>query len=465
MSDYSLRCCDRPESLGFPIKLKFKQVTVQTLLSVLRGFIYLKQHTGSIAQSVFGPVVLVGRFLMCTVGVPLYRFSFWIRRHFSRVYVPAKNRALYLVSNRYAIHFAVVAIAAITSSMNVQASEVRAEGYGEKSILYRLVSQDAYSVVEEVSAEEVVEINPSNYIDGFVVSIDDHIDLDYADSGYVTPLVGDAALVARPISENNGSVAPRTEVETYAVQEGDTLSTIAESYGLSLGSVLWANSLSYRSTIRPGQELKVPPTDGVLHTVKSGDTLGKIAKYYAADSEQILAFNKLADGDDLTVGETLMVPGGEPPAPVVRTAPLSSIFTGASGAGSSGATSSGSATGSGTWVWPTDGRVITQRYGWGHTGLDVDCAGFTATNYATNSGTIIYAGWRNGYGMTVEIDHGGGVMTRSGHFSSIAVAAGDYVAAGQALGTCGTTGRSTGTHIHFEVIIDGKFQNPLNFIR
>lgn len=420
---------------------------------------YTKQHARPVARVIFSPAAFLARFLIRSIGIPVYRVVFLVRRHVARIYFPAKHRLLYVFSNRYVFHVAVVSIATMASVMNIQSSEVRAETFGEKSLLFNLVSQDDSLVVEEVSANTTTSVSSSSYIETYVVSADDALDLDFIDEDYVSTALGGSVLLAPTITEDAGSVAARTEVEKYTVQDGDTLGTIAEAHGLNLSTVLWANELTFRSTIRPGQELTIPPVDGVLYTVKSGDTVNSIAKKYNAETESVVAFNKLADANDLSIGETLLIPGGEPPkAPAARrTAPLSSIFTTPSG------TNSGSEV-VGGWVWPTDWRTITQYYGWRHTGIDID-GDYTTQNYAARAGTITRAGWFGGYGICVDIDHGDGYVTRYGHFSKVYVNVGDVVEAGQALGKTGTTGRSTGTHLHFEVYENGKRRNPLEFIR
>ncbi len=420
---------------------------------------YVKQHARPAAWALFSPVRFIGRVLLRKIGVPLYRLIFWTRRQLARMYVPAKHRLLYVVSNRYVFHVAIVGIAAMASVLNIQGSEVRAETFGEKSLLFNLVNQDDSVVVEEVSADDVTSVSSSSYIETYVVSADDALDLDFIDEDYVSTMLGGSVLLAPTITEDAGSVVARTEVEKHTVQEGDTLSTIAEAYGLSLSTILWANELTFRSTIRPGQELTIPPVDGVMYTVKNGDTVNSIAKKYNAEAETIVAYNKLADANDLSVGEALLIPGGEPPkAPAARrTAPLSSIFTAPSG------TNAGSEA-VGGWIWPTDWRTITQYYGWRHTGLDID-GDYTTQNYAARAGTVTRAGWFGGYGICVDIDHGDGYVTRYGHFSKLYVNVGDTVEAGQAIGKTGTTGRSTGTHLHFEVYENGKRRNPLEFIR
>jgi len=153
------------------------------------------------------------------------------------------------------------------------------------------------------------------------------------------------------------------------------------------------------------------------------------------------------------------LPGGAPPSPVTTTRSTTSIatlFTAPQVSAPSAAVSG--------WVWPTDWHVITQYYGWKHTGVDID-GDYTTSSYAARGGVVVYAGWRNGYGLTVEVDHGDGYMTRYAHHSKIYVSVGDVVSTGQVLAQTGTTGRSTGTHLHFEVIRNGKFQNPLDYVR
>lgn len=444
------------------------------LLRILRSLILVKRHGGPVLHAIAKPFAACGRFFVHVFGIPLYRLFFWMRRSTSRLVLPAKQRVHYFISNKYAIHFAVVAIAALTSGVNLGASEVRAEAFGQNSMLYALVAADENAVVEVVAASETNVFQPVSYMNDTVVDVNAHIDFHSLEEAYVSTAVGMDALASPTISEASPSSAPRTKVETYVVQEGDVLGSISEKFGLSLSSLLWANEMTSRSTIKPGQELTIPPVDGVLYVVKNGDTLGKIANTYDADADRIMAFNALADADDLVPGEELMIPGGEPPAPVVRTAPVTSIFTApststASGSSTdnSGVTNKGSAAGRGSMPWPTDWRVITQYYGWRHTGVDID-GDYGTKSYASCSGTVIRSGWYSGYGITVEIQCDGewaGYVLRYAHHSENLVGVGDYVTVGQTIAKTGTTGRSTGTHLHFEVIKGGAFQNPLDYVR
>ena len=115
--------------------------------------------------------------------------------------------------------------------------------------------------------------------------------------------------------------------------------------------------------------------------------------------------------------------------------------------------------------WPTVGYRITQYYSWRHTGLDIGNKVGTPL-YAADSGVVEKAGWNSGgYGNMVLINHGGGIKTRYAHASKLYVKVGDHVSKGEAVAAMGSTGRSTGPHIHFEVIINGRLLNPLNYIR
>jgi len=441
------------------IKFSIKQLLIRFLLSVLRGFVRLKQSTRQVGWFFTRPFLNLVRFLFKWLGLPIYRLSFFLRRHFARLYNPAKNRFLFIFTNRYVFHAAIVTVAAVTSVINIQAGEVRAETFGSQSLLFGIVNNDTSVLVDEVSSARMDSLAPVIYSDIYSISAKDtEIDLLY--EGQLA-IVSESGAIATPtISESGESVAARGTTINYTVKEGDVLGAIAEKYGLNLNTILWANSLTYRSTIRPGQTLVVPPTDGVLYSVKNGDTLSSIAKKYNTTTDKIMAFNSLSSGGALQISQSLMLPDATPPtsAPVSYTAPASSIFT-----GTRGATAPAAATGS--WIWPTDLCTITQYYnGWSHFGLDID-GDYINNIYTTRAGTVVRASWFDGYGNCVDVDHGGGYITRYGHLSKFFVSVGDVVGAGEALGKMGTTGRSTGTHLHFEIIQSGSRLNPLNFIR
>ncbi len=405
-------------------------------------------------KSLAAPFKATGLFFIRFVGVPSYRVIFFVRRYVQKVLLPAKHRIVFLVSNRYTMHVMMALIVVGVMWVNLSARDVRAEDFGQKSLLYQLVSEDDSSILEVVEAgSPIVTLGSSStYLTGTVVDARRQIDLDFLQET-ATSAVGEEAIVE--VVE----VPVRTSIETYVVQEGDTLGRIAERYGLSLSTILWSNALSYTSTIRPGQELSVLPIDGVLYTVRSGDTLSRIARNYSVEVETIMSQNGLESANRLAIGDKLLLPGGEPPSPVSTSrssASITTLFTAPSVSAPSTAVDG--------WIWPTDWYVITQYYTWRHTGVDID-GDYTTFSYASRGGVVIYSGWRSGYGLTVEVDHGDGYVTRYAHHSKNYVAVGDVVSAGEVLAQTGTTGRSTGTHLHFEVIRNGRFQNPLDYVR
>jgi murein DD-endopeptidase MepM/ murein hydrolase activator NlpD len=415
--------------------------------------------SSSTARAIGRPFRRVGKFFIRVFGVPIYRTFFFVRRAANQIYLPGKQRLVYLLTNRYAIHVLVAVIVFSTGVMGVQAGSLRSDDFGQGSMLYQMATGNEREQVQVVRADAILG-KPTKYLGAVAVSVQPDIDFHFFDSDYVAVTAGGSAVIAQTISEASESTAARTEAIEYTIKEGDTMSIIAESHGITLTTLLWSNDLSVRSVIRPGDTLSILPVDGLQHTVKSGDTVLALAKKYDSEALEIVSFNRLANSGDLKIGEVLMIPGGTKPAAVYRapTRSIASVFSAPS------TTQSSSNAGSGSMTWPTDLRVITQYFGWRHTGLDVDCK-FDNNNYAADDGIVQYVGWKGGYGLTVEINHGNGVVTRYAHGARNYVSNGQSVSKGEAIQLCGTTGRSTGTHIHFEVIVNGKFKNPLGYIR
>jgi len=251
------------------------------------------------------------------------------------------------------------------------------------------------------------------------------------------------------------SVKPRDSIVNYSVVGDDTLASIAKKFNISVDTIKWTNNLK-TDTIKPGQSLKIPPVTGVVHKVVSGETIYTIAKKYSTDAQKIVnfPFNDFTDLDSfgLTAGQTLYVPDGviEEEQPRVSQRFLAQIQAGVRG--------------SSNFIWPTSG-VITQYPVWYHMALDIANSSGPAV-IAADSGTVIFAGCvRYGYGCHVIIDHNNGYQTLYGHLSSYSVEAGDSVSQGNQIGVMGSTGMSTGTHLHFEVRSGGTLLNPLNFLK
>ncbi len=228
-----------------------------------------------------------------------------------------------------------------------------------------------------------------------------------------------------------GEASPEADqISIYEVREGDTLSEIAEMFGVSVNTIRWANDIT---TLHEGQIITILPVSGVKYTVKKGDTVESIAKIYKADASEIRSFNDL--GASLAVGQSIIIPDAE--APGVKTT-------------SSG--SSGSVNIAGYFIRPIKGGVRSQGIH-GHNGVDLaSYAG--APVYASAGGEVIISrvsGWNGGYGNYVVIKHPNGTQTLYAHLNSVSAGAGTSVSQGDQIGTMGSTGKSTGTHLHFEV--------------
>lgn len=263
--------------------------------------------------------------------------------------------------------------------------------------------------------------------------------------------------------ETDVSDKMRSETIDYQVKGGETLSQIAQKFGISVDTIKWANNLDSVDDIKPGQDLKILPVSGVSYTVKKGDTLQDIAKKYSVDAQSIVdfPFNDISDDLQVTSGEVLILPDGTPPE--AKATPKPQIQS--SNYSSKGSSRSYSAPAGGSFIWPTTYVYISTYFSWWHPGIDLPNPAAPPI-HAAAAGTVTYAGWDNtGYGNLVVIDHGNGYTTRYAHQSHILVTVGQHVSQGQVIGIMGSTGRSTGTHLHFEIRYNGVAINPLSILK
>jgi murein DD-endopeptidase MepM/ murein hydrolase activator NlpD len=276
----------------------------------------------------------------------------------------------------------------------------------------------------------------------------------------------------------------------YTVQSGDTLGAIAGKFGLQNGEVTAADLIAHSNKpdvsdaneLSIGQKLRIPTRQAVLHTAFGGDTYSSIADTYDVPLAEIVAvnINRISNLDSLRVGDEVLVPSPKQFAvalPVAAAAPASSggstSGNSSSSGSSSGATSSGPQVVRGGqssrsgFIWPVGGP-ISSYFGPSHPlGIDVDLfSNPNAAVGAANSGTVTFAGGNAccSYGYYVVVNHGNGFETLYAHFSKIAVSTGQQVSKGQLLGYGGRTGYATGNHLHFEVHLNGKVVNPIEFL-
>jgi murein DD-endopeptidase MepM/ murein hydrolase activator NlpD len=244
---------------------------------------------------------------------------------------------------------------------------------------------------------------------------------------------------------------PRLDVITYTVQAGDTVQSIAAAYDLDPTTIMWANPAieDAPDLLRIGQEVVILPIDGAYHTVAKDDTLSSIAGTYKVTTMTIAscAYNGLAAPDyPIKEGDRLIIPGGEKPyVPKVVTSYTGSV--------------PGGARGTGRFQWPVTGR-ITQGFWYGHRAIDIGAPTGSAVQ-AADGGFVSFAGWTDvGYGYLIVIDHANGFATYYAHLSNIYVTVGQAVERGQVIGAVGSTGWSTGPHLHFEIRYYGEPLNP-----
>lgn len=274
---------------------------------------------------------------------------------------------------------------------------------------------------------------------------------------------------------------PRFEIDQYEVQKGDTIFAIAEKFNLKPQTILWGNYNILADDphrLKPGQKLNILPTDGVYYEWHDGDGLNGVAKFFGVTPEDIINFqgNKL---DPKTIGDLakpnikkgtwLIIPGGQREfvtwsAPrITRKDPAVAKIM---GPGACGQIADG-VVGNGTYVWPGVEHYLSgfdYSPETNHFGIDI-AGNIGQPIFAVDGGVIVYAGWNDwGYGNVVVIDHGNGWQSLYGHMSAWNVSCGQSVTQGQSIGAVGSTGNSSGPHIHFELRSDSFRANPWDFL-
>jgi murein DD-endopeptidase MepM/ murein hydrolase activator NlpD len=244
------------------------------------------------------------------------------------------------------------------------------------------------------------------------------------------------------------SIAPQTgplpTLREYAVQAGDTVSSVARMAGISVDTLIQVNGLSPSQELLAASVIIVPPVDGTMIAVAPGETVAQLARAYRADVAAIRTVNGLTIGSAVPAQIFIpAVPTADLAPPTLPTGPTESLHHLA------------------RFVWPAHG-VITTYFWQYHPGIDI-ANEIGTPEVAADAGRVVFAGWGS-YGIYVEIDHGNGFHTVYGHMSRVLVQAGDVVAPGQEIGLMGSTGRSTGPHLHFEIRYNGVPQNPLDFL-
>lgn len=275
-------------------------------------------------------------------------------------------------------------------------------------------------------------------------------------AGVPLPTLAGTALM-KPNPAGPG-VLPKKDIQVYEVRGGDTVARIASAYGVSQNTIIWENGLS-SDLIKPGQTLRILPTNGVKHMIKDGETLEGVAKKYGVDLEDVLEYNEIEIEDHILAGEEIIIPNGvkkTPPTPA-RQRYLADLQKEDVQRGSVPSDYQGSST---SFIWPLPSIRRISQYFWSrHKALDIPCRDCPVV--AAAEGIVEISGWQKGYGNTILLNHGNDYRTRYGHGSKLLVSAGQSVAQGQTIMLSGSTGRSSGPHLHFEIKKGSTYLNPL----
>lgn len=262
-----------------------------------------------------------------------------------------------------------------------------------------------------------------------------------------------------PYTQATGGVAeiaPRPPVgfATHTLQEGESLSEVASHYGITVKALIGANSdISSMDQLPSGIELLIPPSEGLVITLERGQNIVDLLKHYDIDPIAFVEVNEIRTPLDLRAGKMVFLPGVEPTEALERLARVREEES--------------------RYRWPVYGKLTSyfgrRNLGMGtarfHAGIDIAAPAGTPI-MAARSGTVTYAGWSNrGYGNLVKIRHAGGDESWYAHQSKLYVSVGQSVRQGETIGLVGSTGLSTGPHLHLEIHEAGKAIDPLSYLQ
>jgi len=415
------------------------------------------------------------RFLGKWPLIGFYTLYLKFRFRLSHLGIEFKNPTLHVFSSKSLSLILVIIIATFTVWAHVSSHELEHDILQPKNLVARFIDPDGSEIVtENTTAPQVLEAyNPLTGLKTTPSALEEEDAsalLAELYPGAISEKPG--ALLKPTIPTTETGLPDRSKIQNYIVQQNDTLSSIATKFNLKIITLLSANNLSLTTPLQIGQKLEILPVDGIRYRVQKGDTLSRIAQRFSINEQDILSLNNLTQDGILAIGTSLMLPGAVIPRqspqapreqPKTLLARLRNLFTPEKAKKSSDAQNIvGGALGK--FLWPTSARRVTQYFSWRHPAVDI--AGPISNKiYAADDGVIVLSGWQRGYGLTLLIDHENGKRTRYGHASKLLASAGERVEKGQVIAMVGSTGRSTGPHLHFEVFVGGRRVNPLSVIR
>lgn len=410
-----------------------------------------------------GPFGIFSNFIFKFIVLPNFGRYLLIKNKITKKTSNVREGVILTFTNQYVIHLIIILIALSVTTSNILAYE-RRDDYGQNALIYKVIGienietiQDTPSTLEEPKVYSY--LGESYQIGSEIYSEAQKKEAEIYQEQYnnISLTEGGVTLIKPDLVSTENAKVTRTTIKVYKVESGDAIGNIASKFNISVNTILWANNLTSTSYIKPGQELIIPPVSGVLHSIAKGDTIQSVAKKYEASEAQIREFNNIKDNSLLVIGDSLMIPGGR----IIYTVKPRAYVAPKPTKGYTVPVVSG-----GKMSWPNGCSRITQYFkGWLHTGIDIACPYGTPV-VAAADGVVSRVQYLNyGYGYNVVIDHGNGKQTLYGHNSWIGVVVGQHVSQGEIISKEGSTGRSTGPHLHFEVKINGQQVNPLSYLR
>ncbi len=453
------------------MSIRLKQLAISFLVRLLQFGRLVLQGVRWLVLIALNPLIVIGKFLFKPLTIFLYRQYLRILTRLKRSHF-FNNKLFFIFGHKYLIHVIIVVLTMFVASTNViEAKKIYDEDFGTKSALYQIVAADEDFTTEIVEKglptttdAQSYYVDTSGMLLAAVPRIDPQAQRLHTIEEELQLLESGSALSSGTVLATEAGI--RNGFTDYKVKEGDSVGGLADRFGLTVNSILWANNLTSKSYIKPGDTLVLPAYSGYTVEVKDGDTLQKLVEKHKGNYDETL---KALDGEEIIpVGSKIVIVDGEPyipPPPVIPVQSTSSYASSGSNvfqqrnlpAGVSG----------GTLNWPVGCHSTPTTY-YGH-GLarDIACPSGTPI-YAAEAGTAYIrnsGGYGGGYGNYIDVVHAGGMTTRYAHMSAFNITSGQAVARGQVIGFVGSTGRSSGPHVHFEVTINGAKQEPLNYIR
>ncbi len=470
-----------------------KKQIFKSLLFLVRFLVLTKRAIVWGAKSLGKASLWIAKPAVPFLLVPGYNLARRVGRQYQSLSESKSERRMRLIFSEPVLLFVTLVLTLLISRAAAAAAQTSGTIAGGSSILFTQIlskGESDWQADETGTNNDVATTEPAPTIvfqgDGTVARV-------FPYGG----IVGKAPST-EPVTPEKKETPP---FQKYAVQRGDTIAKIAKKFHVTQETVLAANSLMRSAAVRAGDTLTIPTQDGILYSVRTGGKPQDVARKFGVQLKTITLANNIVAATILTKGQLLLIPGVKPvvpaepqkvavapkpsaapvpeeqPAPVADEAPpateevppnlpsdVTPINEPAQPSTAEVTPHPPLAAGE-KLLWPTVRHVITQYFSAGHPGIDID-GDYDNQIYAAADGTVVSSGWNDsGYGNMILIDHGNGMQTRYGHGSRVFVSVGQQVHRGDVIGMVGTTGRSTGTHLHFEVIIGGRRVSPLKYVR